>query len=544
MGLFDRNKEEAQKEAKEEITKESEEEDKKSSTSSRLGRSITTKESAKEEFYFRPQNFDPRDYINKKDDKLFYGLLHKRGVKKSFYLPQNEVTMQLLIGSTGTGKGVLLGGFALEKIQRREGVIIIDPKQDDFLPQVCKEELLRQGRPEDLLIASFPDNFGYMGINQDDSYSEVANKLIDCFGLEETGKPGVDHYRKLERVMLKKILKIFFDGALGEIIKKDLNEIANAIIKLAEDLKRKKIFEEESAKNKPNVNLIQRNSKRYFDGDKLDLLNFYDKDIETLESLSVSFDEFVSSAKISNKINLDEALYQGKVIYLKIDMLDIASLKMAKICITDAIQKARKKLPSSKIWIIADEISFYANNTLSGALATTRGFNLNFILALQDIAQMKDEDIRNAILSNVNVKLFYKPSDRSTLEYLEILGGKEAVTKFSKKGNDITISQDTEEVFNSTRVRSLPRISVAVLVSEYLSTPVVIQTSFVRVEGKFNWEEYNIPQDEKEDYSNLDIKIQTKREIQEKLMNFRQSVKGVHSLCDGLEGVLFENEAL
>lgn len=536
MGLFDRDKEEV-KEVKRDV--------KKSFTSSRLGRSITTKESAKEEFYFKPHNFNPRDYINKKEDDLFYGLLHNKEEQKGFYLPQSEVTMQLLIGSTGTFKGVLLGNFVLEKIQRKEGVIIIDPKQDDFLPQVCKEELTRQGRPEDLLIASFPENFGYMGINQDDSYTEVANKLIDCFGLEETGNPGVDHYRKLERVMLKKVLKIFFDGALGQIVRKDLNEIADAIVKLAEDLKRKQIFEEESAKNKPNVNLIQRNSKRYFDGDKLDLLNFNEDDIETLKSLAISFDEFVSSGKISNKINLDEALYKNKVIYLKIDMLDIASLKMAKICITDAIQKARKKLPKTKIWIICDEISFYANQTLAGALATTRGFNLNFILALQDIAQMKEENIRNAILSNVNVKIFYKPSDKSTLEYLELLGGKEAVTKFSKKENDITISQETEEVFNSTRVRSLPRAGVAVLVSEFLSTPVVIQTNFVRVEGKFDWSVHNVAKNEKkEDYSNMEVKIQTRKDIEDKLMKFRQKLKGTYSLCDGLDGVLFENEAL
>lgn len=101
--------------------------------------------------------------------------------------------------------------------------------------------------------------------------------------------------------------------------------------------------------------------------------------------------------------------------------------------------------------------SRFQKNNLAGALATTRGFNLNFILALQDISQMKEESIRNAILSNVNVKIFYKPSDKLTLEYLELLGGKEAVTKFSKKENDLTISQDTEFIYNPTRVRAVPK---------------------------------------------------------------------------------------
>lgn len=33
---------------------------------------------------------------------------------KPVYIPENEVTMQLLIGSTGTEKGVLFGNFLVE----------------------------------------------------------------------------------------------------------------------------------------------------------------------------------------------------------------------------------------------------------------------------------------------------------------------------------------------------------------------------------------------------------------------------------------------
>ncbi len=503
------------------------------------GRPITTANNAKKEFYFKPDRFNPMDYINKKDDEFYYGMQHKQEKIKPVYLPASEVTMQLLIGSTGTGKGVLLGNMLAEKIGRKEGVIIIDPKQDAFLPQIAKEMLTKQGRPDDLLIANFPFDFCYSGINKDDTYQEIANKLIDAFGLEETGNPGVDYFRKNERVMLKKVLKLFLNGGLGEVIPKDLNKIAEAIVTLSQDLKKKVMYEDEMAKTKPNFQLIEKTKDRFFNTDLVEKLNFVKKDIDTLESLAISFDEFVSSANISSKINLDEALYHGKVIYLKIDMLDIASLKFAKICITDAIQKARKKLPSTKIWIIADEISFYANKTLAGALATTRGFNLNFVLALQDIAQMNEESIRNAILSNVNVKIFYKPSDKLTLEYLEILGGKEAVTKFSKKENDLTLSQDTEFIYNATRVRALPRAGVGVMVSEFLATPIVIQTNFIAVAHPFKWEELEEQAIESFESSNL-----TKDEIANKVAKYRQKFKGLRDLGDGFLSIEFENEKL
>lgn len=532
MGIFDKKEEDQRVIKTNTDTKQS------SIISTRYGREITTAQNSKRELYFKPKRAEPKQYINAQGTDLYYGMQHLQDEFIPVYLPQDDVTMQLLIGSTGTGKGVLSGNFLAEKIMRKEGVIIIDPKQDAFLAQIAKEQLTKQGRPNDLLIADWHNKFVYSGINKDDNYNDVANKLIDAFNLEETGNAGVDYFRKNERVMLKKVLKLFFNGGLGEIIPKDLNKIAEAIVTLSQDLKKKNAFEEEMSKTKPNMNLIKKTQDRYFDADKIEALNFLKKDVDTLESLATSFDEFVGSANITNQINLDEALYHGKVIYLKLDMLDISSLKMAKIAITDAIQKARKKLPSTKIWIIADEISFYANKTLSGALATTRGFNLNFILALQDIAQMADESIRNAILSNCNVKIFYKPSDKMTLEYLELLGGKDAVTTITKKENDYAFKQETEAIYNPTRVRALPRAGVGILVAEYLSTPVIIQTNYIQVAHPFKWEELEEVEAEEEK------KFLNQFEIKDKLNRYRQKLKGINSLVEGLTYLEFENEKL
>lgn len=511
---------------------------------SALGNAKTSVTSAKDELFWKAERINPITRL-KPYGLDYFGELHEKGESKPFYLNSDDLTMQIYVGSTGTGKGVLIGNKVAEAIKRGEGVIIIDPKQDDFLPQICKELLAEQGRSDDFYMAFWSENFGYMGINDDDNYTDIANKLIDCFNLEPSENAGVDYYRKNERILLKKVLKLFFNGGLGEIIEKDLNEITKALISLKDDLEKKEQYEEEAIKNKPNMNLMEKLEKRYFDPHKLEAIEWKKKDIETLESLANSFQELVSSANIHKDFNLDEVLYNKKVLYLKIDMLDVASLKMAKIVIADAIQKARKKLPTTKIRIFADEISFYANSTLAGALATTRGFNLNFTLALQDLAQMPD-GLREAILSNCNLKLFYKISDKQTLEYIEKVGGKEIVTTFSKsQDGTMNFRQDTEDILNVTRIRAMPRSGTAIVLAEALNTIKIIDTNFISVSGKFDYTPYRkVKKINYGEVSNTDLKLDSIDELLKRKERFKEVVKGFQKLDNGLETITFDYEEL
>lgn len=499
---------------------------------SKYGKPVTSIELAKEELFYKPKREDPAPYIENAAAKNmnFYGLYHVGTRKgKPFYLPDAETTMEIYVGSTGTGKGVLLGNRALEAIKKGKGVIIIDPKTDAFLPKICQDELRRQGRPNDFQVVSWPDNFGYDGINEDDSYQNVANKLIDAFGLEETGDGGVDYYRKNERVMLKKVLKLFFDGSLGVVVKKELADILEHIIKLKEDLEKQELLDKELGKNKPNYNKMKELEKRFFNTDLVERIYWDKTTVDTLDSLTKSFGELLEAGNIFKKYDLAGALYEGKVIYFRVDMLDISSLKMVKLMINDAIQQARKKRANTII--IADELSFYANQTIAGALATVRSMGLKFLLALQDLAQMKDEHIRNAILSNCNVKMFYKISDKTTLEYVEKIGGKELVTKFSKsieKGD--TFSQDLEDYLNATKIRALPRQSVGIVIAEALPTAEIIQTNFVAVDEEFDWGKYEKPDSR---ISLADIEGEVKDRPKD--YNYRTFVKDEKKLLENSE---------
>jgi len=234
--------------------------------------------------------------------------------------------------------------------------------------------------------------------------------------------------------------------------------------------------------------LIEQYSKRYFNPKRFKNLEFTYDEIVTLKGLYQTILE-MCDANIFTDIDISEALYNGKIIYIQADQLDEASLKMLKILQVDIIQKAKKK--TANCIVIADEVSFYATKTLSDSLSTIAGFGVHFILAMQDLAQLNDEVIKNPILSNCQTKLFYKSSDIETLEYIEKISGLELVTQTTKQHSTITIRQIQEPLLNITRLRALKRDRVAVLIAESLNTPVIVQTWHIEVKHKFDWSKHD-----------------------------------------------------
>ena len=441
-----------------------------------------------------------------------------------------------------TGKGVFLGNKIYESACKKKGMIIIDPKKDDYAPAVANA--VANTFKISFQVASWPNNFGYSGINEDDTHLEIANKLIDAFNLVESDNHGVEHYRKNARIALKKVLKIFFDGDLGIIVKKNLSEIVKHFQYLKTDLEKIEAYEKELSKNRPNNILIDKYEKRFFDSDLIDKIYWSESDIEAIDNIANTLSEVSDGAYIYNKIDIDEALYNGGIVYIKADLLDNASLKMIKILIVDIIQKARKK--KANVDIYADEISFYANSgsgkTLSGALATTRNIGVKWSLFLQDLAQIED-GIREAILSNCNLKFFYKISDKQTLEYVSKIGGKELVSNFSASdGKSYGINQSTEDELNTTRIRALPRTNTAIVIAEALNKAEIVQTNFIEVKNVFDWSFYEYPKEKKlfddikkvANFKNIDI------------VNYRTKIKGRVKLLEDsdLFGYDFESNKI
>jgi type IV secretion system protein VirD4 len=454
-------------------------------TSSVLGRSYTSIASAKEELYKEHIAYNPLDYISTK--KQFFGL--NLYTKEPFYLPYQDSTHLLYVGATRSAKGVALGHRVIESIRQNTGVIIIDPKRDDFLPQIVNEELQRQNRSDNLVIASYPNNFSYSGFNIDDTYLELANKLTVALDLAPTGDAKSDYYRRNERTLLKQVCKIFINSEELLNVNFELNykSLLNFINYLMNDLNNSQNYLKEQSKSKPNFDLLEQYSKRYFDTDLFSNIELNFDDVYTLKGLSQTIEE-LTDANIFTSINIDNALYNGKIIYIQADQLDVASLKMLKILQVDIIQKAKKKM--ANCIVIADEVSFYITKTLADSLSTIAGFGVKYILAMQDLAQLSDNLIKKPILSNCQTKIMYKSSDIETLEYIEKISGKELVTQMSKNEYSLTMRQTQEDYLNITRLRAIKRDRVSVLIAESLPSPVITQTWHIEVKHKFDWKPY------------------------------------------------------
>lgn len=451
---------------------------------SALGRGITSIASAKDELYHEPELMDPRRFIKNDSTLEYFGLDHLSN--DAVYLPKNAINHELFCGITRSGKGVLAGVKAYEAICQEKGLIYIDVKQEDFTPQIIFETLEAQGREDDLVIVNWPNDFGYSGFNEDDTLIEAHEKLCEVLELTPSDDAAVDYYRSVERMTLYSIL----EKGMNHYFRLGFIDILEFIRVLIDDFTQKVIYDREIIKTKPNMNLLESSAKRYFDEELLLCLNFTDKNIEALGSLHIKLFELSNGAVIYNAHSIDEALYKNKVLYIKADMLNISSLKLLKLLFVDITQRVRKRKCNAVL--IADEISFYATPKLSAMLATMAGFGLKMILQLQDLAQLGDDVIKNAILTNCSVKLFYKISDTQTLEYVEQLGGVELVTKYTERGIDKMITQESEPLLNATRIRAMWFQKHAILISEYLNTALFVHTSHIPVRNIFDWKPYKL----------------------------------------------------
>ncbi len=412
------------------------------------------------------------------------------------YIPKKAINHKLFVGYTRSGKGIIIGNNILETLRNKQGLIYVDVKQEDFTPQIIKEELEKQNRENDFLIINYPNDFSYSGFNEDDTIIDMWEKMSVALEFEKSTDPAVEHYRGNQRMTLLKILTVLYSPKNNPEGKnpKEWYFILEYVRCLFDDLNKYKQLQAELQKEKKSEKRIKKLSMMYFDKELFEELQFNKKNMEALEMIYMKIFELLLNANIYTKHSIEEALYNGKVLYFKCDMENSSSLQMIKLLYIDISQTVRKEKAKGKLancHAIFDEVSFYVSKRLSGGLSTLAGFGINCSLLLQDLSQIEDLSIRNAVLSNCTVKLFYKISDTETLKYVGLLGGDEVVTKYSKRNLEDTFSQDLEPLLNTTRIRAMWFQMHAILISEYLNTAVFIETNFVKVTTPFDWHSIN-----------------------------------------------------
>ncbi|OCL98838.1 Type IV secretory system Conjugative DNA transfer [Aliarcobacter thereius] len=457
--------------------------------SSHFGRAMSSIDAEIALNFKEATNFNPLDYL--KNEKSFLGLDHK--TQKPLYIKNDDIVHSLITAPTRAGKGIYFGIKAVECLKAAKGLIVIDPKEDDFLPAIIKEELEKQDRVEDFIVWNWQNEFSFKTFESDDEV-EAAKKITTMLNLIEVeDEAGASFYRKSERIALKKLMYLFYNSEelLNYKAEKNLLNFCKFVNYFASDLSNFIEFSKEKNKPKANIELLEDLAKRYFDSKLFNKCNqFRERDISTLESLSFSLSEF-ENINFTENSSILEALIDGKCIYIKSDMLDETALKFLKFVIADIINKARKYKKDTNCVVIADEISFYPTSILSAALATIAGFGVKFILAYQDDGQLVNEYLKSAIKSNCQTKLYYKSSDIKTIEYIDKLGGQELVSKFFMNGMEQTVRQEQESFLNINKQRALPKARVGILIHESIPKPFIIDTSPILVSQKFDWQVEN-----------------------------------------------------
>lgn len=457
--------------------------------SSKFGRGMSSIDAEIALNFREALNFNPLDFLE--NEKSFLGLDHE--TQKPIYIKSDDIVHTLITAPTRAGKGIYFGIKSVETLREKKGLIIIDPKEDDFLPQICKEELEKQGRVEDFIIWNWNSDFGFKTFENDDEM-DATKKITTMLNLIEVeDEAGASFYRKSERIALQKLMYLFFysEYLLNYKSEKNLLNFCKFVSYFSNDLANSIEFSKEKNKPKANIEILEELSKRYFEPKLFNKYNtFKERDIATLESLAFSLNEF-ENINFKENSSILEALKNGKCIYIKSDMLNETALKFLKFIIADIINKARKYKKDTNCTIIADEISFYPTPILSAALATIAGFGVKMILAYQDDGQLVNEYLKSSIKSNCQTKLYYKSSDIKTIEYIDLLGGQELVSKFFLNGMEQTVRQEQESYLNINKQRALPKSRVGILVHESIPKPFIIDTSPIPVSQKFDWEAEN-----------------------------------------------------
>jgi len=181
---------------------------KKHGVSSVFGEPVTSIYRASQELGHKPTEFDPLKYISSAEGKYFYGLDHL--TKEPIYINKNDITHQLFVGPTRSGKGILISYFIAEAIKSGENIIVIDPKGDGWLLPVVKTCTLNLDKKIDFHLAEWPNNWILETFSEEESLEEILNKLVALLNLTEVeNEAGASYYRKSERIALKKALYYF-----------------------------------------------------------------------------------------------------------------------------------------------------------------------------------------------------------------------------------------------------------------------------------------------------------------------------------------------
>ncbi len=356
----------------------------------------------KETARFKAKQFVPKRYYKK--DQTFIGLDE---ANRPIHVPLDtwrETNMQI-IGPTRFGKGVILGTLMDQAIRRGDSLMYIDPKDDTFAPHILYQACKETGRPF-YYLTLHDHGVGAWAPFAGGELRDGLNRLELSFGLELTGEAGSDFYKSQERRLLER--------AFAE--HRNIQDLYGAL----EETEARRILAE----------LTQ---------------------WRALRSLCPSAGEGFDVAR---------ALQEDAVVYVQGHLFDSVVKAATKAFIVELIQESRRlaRERNTHLTVAVDEVSFLTSKPLAQALATSVGFQCNFILAYQsqnDLLNLEDRSLNpryiyQSINVNSQLKAVYAGADQETAEWAASLSG--TIVKDITKMERTEINETGGESFEKQRM--------------------------------------------------------------------------------------------
>lgn len=318
------------------------------------------------------------------------------------YIPWAKLreTHAQILGTTGSGKGVIATSIASQCALHHEGVIFFDPKFCRYAPRILAQ-VAAVAKKRFHLINLNPEQPAQLNLIAGCSVGEIEELLVAGFDLRNKGSDA-DFYRGKDE-----------DAAIF---------MANIAIN-------------ESAKSIPELLLACAQFPEITEQE-----NFW-RLFKKLASLSV--------VNTATGLDLQNAILNGEVIYIigssdneRVKMLQ----KMLLVRVMQIIKKRDRTNSNIPVCVVLDEFKHLLSTTALNALGVVRDFDAHFILAHQSLGDLSEcpginpESAYGAVVDNTSIKILYRINDALHAEKMAKLSGNKRtfVKNISKNNKDKT----------------------------------------------------------------------------------------------------------
>ena len=294
-----------------------------------------------------------------------------------------------ILGASGTGKSKLAAQVLAQLSRHGNAVVVIDPKDDEYLPGILNAQSNTEGRPFVYinLRAATPQYNPFAGCTE-----EQREQLLQAgLNLDPSGDPAVDFYRGEDR------------DACAALIRSGASNM---------------------------VEMLQAGAEL---GAVTSRVNFW-RELQQLAR--------VKAMHTDSGPDLAAAIEAGGVVYIVGDTDDLNVKGAQRMLLARIVQiiKRREREGARQVALFLDEFKYSLSNVALRALGTIRDRRCNLLLAYQSYGDLADcgtlppVAVLGAARENTTIKFVYKLEDAKTAaEFSQVAGEKRVTVESANK---------------------------------------------------------------------------------------------------------------